>query len=171
LDITLFKKSLAGLMSQLYVLDVNGLPTTQHMPAQAEAPASLTETDLPTWIFLTRAANYPNPPDQTQGRLAKETRDFDIRLYVTIAQTGIDGEAERDVEKYLDYSRNHIQSHTQLWDGDPAHRVPGLQRGWIVSDSGVAKMVYGSKDNPVYLGISFLLRVEFLNKVIYASNQ
>jgi hypothetical protein len=159
-------------MSQLYNLDPStGLPTTIPMTAKAQAPMSLTETDLPTWIILSLAGTYPNPPDQTYDRLALETRDFSFRLYANISQSGIDGEAERKVEPYLDYSRNHIQRHVQLWDGDPTHRVPGIQRGYIIRDSGVATLRFGSKDQPLYIGIDFTVRVECKNEVIYATNQ
>ncbi len=163
--------SAAGLMSQLYVLDVDGNPTLQHIPAKAQAPSSLTETDLPTWIFIPLNATYPVPPDQTDDRLARETRDFDLRLYVTIAQSGIDGEAQRKVEPYLDYGRDHIQRHVRLWDGNPYHEVLGLQRAYLVRDSGVATLRYGSEDKPLFVGISYTVRVECLNEVLYARNQ
>jgi hypothetical protein len=169
MDIKKFMLSLQGLMSQLYVLDMNGVATAQHMPAKAQAPASLTETDLPTWIFIPLGATYPNPPDQTDDRLAKETRDFEIRLYVTITQTGIDGEAQRRVEPYLDLARDHIQSHVRLWDGDATHEVPGLQRAYLLRDTGVSTLKYGIADKPLYLGIIFTVRVECLNAVDYAN--
>jgi len=169
MDIDRFFDSLAGLMSQLYVLDVNGNPTAQHMPAKAQAPMSLTESDLPTWIFLPGRATYANPPQQTIDKADKETRDFDIRLYVTIAQTGIDGEAQRRVQPYVDIGRNHIQRHVRLWDGDPYHEVVGLQRAWLINDSGVATLKYGVADKPLYLGINYTVRVECLNAIDYAN--
>ncbi len=171
MDIKTFMLSLAGLMSQLYVLDENGDPTARHISAKAQAPASLTETDLPTWIFIPKDATYPVPPDQTDGRLAQETRDFELRLYVTIAQSGIDGEAQRKVEPYLDYGRDHIQKHVLLWDGNPYHEVPGLLRAYLVRDSGVATLRFGSQDQPLYVGISYTVRVECRNLVEYATNQ
>jgi len=169
MDIDKFFLSLAGLMSQLYVLDVDGNPTSQHMPAKAQAPMSLTETDLPTWIFIPLAATYPYPPDQTMERLAQETRDFDIRLYVTIAQTGIDGEAQRKVQPYMDIGRDHIQKHVRLWDGDPYHEVEGLQRSYLIRDSGPATLRYSAADKTPFLGISYTVRVECLNAIDYAN--
>jgi hypothetical protein len=168
-DIAKFMLSLQGLMSQLHVLDVDGNPTSRQLSAFAQAPFSLTETDLPTWIFVPRAATYPNPPDQTEDRLAKETRDFELRLYVTISQTGIDGEAQRQVEPYIDPARDHIQKHVRLWDGVPDHEVPGLMRAYLLNDTGVAKMIFGSADKPIYAGISYTVRVECLNLVEYAN--
>jgi hypothetical protein len=168
MDVGQFFDSLAGLMSQLYVLDVNGVPTTQHMNAKAQAPMSLTETDLPTWIFIPLNATYPSPPDQTMERFAKETRDFEIRCYVTISQSGIDGEAQRRVQPYIDIGRDHIQKHIRLWDGNPYNEVIGLQRAWLMKDSGVATLRYGSNDKPMFLGVSYTVRVECLNEVDYA---
>ena len=169
MNIDNFFHSLAGLMSQLYVLDVNGDPTTRHMNARAQAPMSLAETDLPTWIFLPLKGRYPDPPDQSEERFVKETRAFDIRLYVTITQTGIDGEAQRRVQPYLDIGRDHIQSHVQLWDSDPDFKPFGIQRAWLTEDSGVATLRYGIRDNPLYLGVSFITKVECYNEVHYGS--
>jgi len=169
MDIDRLFLSLAGLMSQLYVLDVNGNPTSQHMPARAQAPMSLTETDLPTWIFIPLPATYPNPPQQNEENLADETRDFDLRLYVTITQTGIDGEAQRRVQPYVDIARNHIQRHVRLWDGDPYHEVFGLQRAYLLRDTGPATLRYGIKDQPLFLGIAYTVRVECKNDISYAN--
>lgn len=129
---------------------------------------SLSEADFPTWIFFTGPASYPVPSDQTNKRLAKETREFTASLYVGIAQAGIDGEAERKVQPYVDSARNMIQRHARLWDGDPAHEVPGVQRAYLMRDSGVSVLRFG--DAAVrYLGVSYVIRVDVLNEVIYAN--
>lgn len=169
MDVGKFFDSLAGLMSQLYVLDVNGNPTSQHMNAKAQAPMSLTETDLPTWIFIPLQGTYPNPPEQNEASLAEENRDFEIRLYVTISQSGTDGEAQRAAQPYLDIGRDHIQKHVRLWDGDPYHEVPGLQRTWLLRDSGIATLKYGTADKPMYLGIAYTVRAKFWNAIEYAN--
>lgn len=168
MDITLFKESMAGLLGQMFVIDPTTLlPTVQHVRANAQAPMSLAETDFPTWIIFTGPATYPIPGDQTDRRLAKETRDFTASLYVGIAQAGIDGEAERKVQPYVNTARNIIQRHVRLWDGDPLHEVPGVQRGYLIRDTGIATLRFGSA--PVqYLGISYVVRVDVLNEVIYA---
>lgn len=171
MDIALFKLSVSGLLAQLYVLDESGNPTARHINTKPEAPFSLNESDLPSWIILTRDATYPNPPEQTDDRLARETRDFELRLYVTLAQSGIDGEAERVVSPYVDYARNHIQKHVRLWDGNPYHEVPGLQRAYLLRDSGATTLRFGGSDKPLYLGVSYTVRVECLNEVLYATNQ
>jgi hypothetical protein len=167
MDIKAIKTELAGMLATLSTLDpLTGLPTAQHLRANAQAPMSLSETDLPTWIIYTGAASYPNPPDQTVDRLAKETRDFACCLYVQLTQAGIDGEAERLVEPYIEYSRNLFQSHPLLYDGNISDRVPGIMRAFLLRDEGVVVLSYG---NPVqkYDGLRFVLRMEGLNVVNY----
>jgi hypothetical protein len=169
MDLKAIKKELAGMFATLYNLDpITGLPTTQKMRANAQAPMSLAETDLPTWILFSGAATYPNPPDQSVDRLAKETRDFHCCLYVALIGAGIDGEAERKVEPYLDYSRNLIQSHPLLYDGNISEIVPGIMRAYLIKDDGIVVLNYGS---PVqkYDGLRFTIRVEGLNTVTYGN--
>ena len=170
MDIALFKTSLAGLLGQMYQINpTTGLPTSVHIRANAQAPMSLAETDFPTWILFTGQAVYPALPDQTENRLAKETRDFTCSLYVGIAQAGLDGEAERKVQPYIDPSRNWIQKHIRLWDGNILHEVPGVQRAWLIRDTGVAVLRYGNNNPVSYLGCSFVVRVDVWNEVIYAN--
>lgn len=168
MDIDTFKISWANLMKQMYVIDPNtGLPTSETVQAFAQAPMSLAETDMPTWIFYTGPATYPVPGDQTDKRLAKETRDFTASLYVAIVQQGNPGEAERKVQPYVDTSRNIIQKHVRLWDGNPYNETPGLQRAYLVRDTGVAVLRFGGTEIR-YVGVSYTVRVEVLNEVIYA---
>jgi hypothetical protein len=169
MDIKAIKKELAGMFATLYKLDeITGLPTTQHLRANAQAPMSLAETDLPTWILFTGSASYPNPPDQTVDRLAKETRDIMCCLYVCLQTAGIDGEAERKVEPYIDYSRSLIQSHPLLYDGNISDIVPGIMRAYLIKDDGIVLLPYG---NPAqkYDGLRFTIRIEGLNEVIYGN--
>ena len=107
MDIATFRNSVAGLIGQLYALDVTtGLPTTTPMNAYARAPQSLSETKLPFAIIYSGAGRYPNPPDQSENRLARETRQFAIEFYLMMAEAGIDFLAEERAEPYLDYTRN-----------------------------------------------------------------
>ena len=170
MDIDAFKTSWAGLMRTMSVIDpATGLPTADFVRAYAQAPMSLAETDLPSWIFFTGPARYPVPPDQTYERLAKETRDFTARLYVLPAQAGIDGEAERRVQPYVDIARDLMQRHVQLWAGNPYDEPVGINRAYLVSDTGiVGNLVYGKTQ---YAGIAFTVRVEAVNEVNYATNQ
>lgn len=169
MDIKAIKTELAGMFATLFNLDpLTGLPTAQPMRANAQAPMSIAETDLPTWILFTGGAVYPTPPDQTVDRLSKETRDFQCCLYVMLQTAGIDGEAERRVEPYIDYARNLIQSHPLLYDGNISDRVPGIMRAYVVRDEGIVVLPYG---NPVqkYDGLRFTIRVEGLNMVTYGN--
>jgi hypothetical protein len=167
MDIKAIKKAMAGMFATLYNLDpLTGLPTTQHLRADAEAPMSLSETDLPIMIMYTGAGSYPVPPDQTVDRLAKETRDFACCLYVSLVQAGIDGEAERKVEPYIDYVRNLVQSHPLLYDGNISDIVPGIMRAYVVRDDGIVILPYG---NSKYDGLRFIIRIEGLNMVTYGN--
>jgi hypothetical protein len=169
MDINLFVSGWAKLMGQMFVVDPDtGLPTTTHVQTRAAAPFSLAETDLPLWIFFTNAATYPNPPDQSDGRLARETRDFTAVLYVCLVTAGVDGEAERRVRPYVDSARDQIQKHIQLWDGVDADRVPGIKRTYLIRDSGPGQIKYGST---TYNGISYTVRVDADNLVIYDPHQ
>jgi hypothetical protein len=141
MDITSFKSSFSALLAKLPQYD----PLTgevydpmRYCRAFAQAPMSLSEADFPTWIIFTGAATYPNPPDQSDDRFASETRDFECRLYVGLAQTGQDGERERWVQPYVDPARNLIQSHIQLYAPTISNPTPGIQRGYLTRDGGVA---------------------------------
>ena len=169
MDLVAIKKEMAGMFATLFALDpLTRLPTTQNLRAYAQAPMSIPETDLPVWVLFSGSATYPSPPDQTVNRLARETRDFICCLYVCMAQSGIDGEAERKVEPYLDYSRNLIQSHPLFYDGNVSDIVPGIMRAYLTKDEGVVVLQYG---NPVqkYNGLRFTIRVEGHNQVTYGN--
>lgn len=170
MDLKAIKTEMAGMFATLYNLDpTTGLPTTQHMKAFAQAPMSLSETDLPTWVMFTGSGSYPVPPDQTIDRLAKETRDFTACMYGVYVQQGIDGEAERKVEPYLDYARNLIQSHPLLYDGNISDIVPGIMRAYLVKDDGIVVLPYGGAAVQRYVGLRFTIRIEGLNEVIYGN--
>ena len=153
----------------MYAYDFStGVPvlTTNHIRANANAPFSLAETDLPTWCIFTKPASYPNPPDQSAGRLAMETRDFDAVLFVGVAQAGTDGEAEFKASPYIDYARDTIQSHVQIYQDTPP--VPGILRAYLIKDSGVMVRKYSPNDPAPYIGITYTVRVEGRNTVVYA---
>lgn len=169
MDIVGLKTEMAGMFETLFVLDpITHAVTPQNLRAFPQAPMSLPESDLPVWILFTGGATYPSPSDQSDFRLTHETRDFICCLYVCLVQAGIDGEAERKVEPYLDYSRNLIQSHPLLYDGNISDIVPGIMRAYVVRDEGIAVLPFGS---PVqkYAGLRFTIRVEGLNAVIYGN--
>lgn len=164
MDLAKTKKAIAGMLSTLFVLDSQGIPTLQHVRANAEAPMSLADTDLPTWIIFTGAAQYFR--DRSVDRLSKEVRDFHLCLYVIQSQAGLDGEAERRVEPYLDYSRNLIQQHPLFYDGVIGDIVPGIQEAYLIKDDGIVILPF---NNQKYDGLRFTVRVEGYNRVIYGN--
>ncbi len=176
MDIVGIKKAFAGMLGSMLMLDPNtGEPYAppsydvgELVKAYAAAPMSLAEIDLPLWIVFSGAAAYPNPPDATVGRFQKETRDFSCCLYVTIAETGIDGEAEQKVEPYIEVSRNLIQSHPLIYDGNISDIVPGINRAYLIRDEGITTLRFG-KDPAPYLGLRYTVRVEGVNLVQYGN--
>lgn len=173
MDITSFKSTFSTLLAKLPQFDPNtGEPydPMRYCKSFAQAPMSLSEADFPTWIIFTRGGSYPNPPDQSDDRFASEIRDFECRLYVGLSQTGQDGERERWVQPYLDPARNLIQSHIQLYEPTVSSPTPGIQRGYLIRDGGVAVFKF-NEPGPIYMGLTFTVRVEAENKVVYVGNQ
>ena len=168
MDVATFRLSVAGLIGQLYALDpATGLPTTTLVTPYAHAPQSISETKLPCGIIFTGAGRYPNPPDQSMDRVARESRQFAIEFYLAMAEAGVDFQAEERAEPYLDYTRDWLQSHPQLWDGVPAHQPHGDQRAYTVSDSGLTSRLRFTTAEVKYLGIAYIVRVEEYNEVKY----
>jgi len=176
MDVKAVKTAFAGMLGNMLQLDpVTGLPYVAPSPnvgqkvrADADAPMSLADTDLPTWIIRVAGARYPNPPDQAENRLSHEDRDFELILFVCMAEFGIDGEAERKTEPYIDYSRNLIQSHPLIYDGKLADIVPWISRAFLLSDNGHAERRY-TANGPFYETISFTVRVEGRNRLTYGN--
>jgi hypothetical protein len=168
MDIKGIKVELAGMLGTLLKIDpLTGEPYDDYragetVRANAQAPFSLAETDLPTWCIFAGQATYPFPPDRSENRLAKEDRDFSCVLYVCVTQTGIDGEAERKIEPYIDAARLLIQRHALLYDGVLSQRVPGILHAGLVRDEGIIQTRYG--DDPVaYGGLKYVIRIQGLN--------
>ncbi len=172
MDIKTFRLSVAGLIAQLFVLDANGSPTTTHMTGLAHAPLSLGEDLIPAvGLILSMPARYPVPPDQSRDRVARETRDFLIEFYLDMAEAGVDFQAEETAEPYLDYTRDWLQKHIQLWDSDPTHQPKGVKRTYLVSDTGITSKLRYSTSTVKYLGVAYVVRVDADNEVKYANNQ
>jgi len=172
MDIVRFRNSVGGLISQLFELDpTTGLPTATPMTGYARSPLSLSETKIPCGVVYSGAGKYPDPPDQTVDRLAKEKRLFGIEFYLAMAEAGVDFQAEERAEPYLDYTRDWLQSHVQLWDGTPANQPIGIRRTYLLSDSGLTSKLRFTTATVKYLGIAYVVQVDAENEVTYATNQ
>ena len=176
MDIKKVKVAIAGCLGTLLKIDpLTGLPYDSYsydfgetVRSNAEAPFSLAETDLPTWIIFTGPATYPDASNRNIARLSKENRDFTACLYVCISQSGIDGEAERKVEPYIEPIRALFALHPLFYDNKIADIVPGIQRSYLLRDDGIVQMRYGN-DSTLYLGLRFVFRVEALNADTYGN--
>jgi len=170
MDIKAVKTAVAGCLGTLLKIDpLTGLPYNdysyefeQTVRSNAQAPMSIDSGDFPEWIIFAAAATYPDASNRNEGRLSKENRDFVACLYVCIAQAGIDGEAERRVEPYIEPARALFASHPLFYDGKIADIVPGIQRAYLLRDDGIVQMRYG-QETTVYNGLRFTFRVEALN--------
>lgn len=178
MDIKGVKKELAGMLGAMLQIDpVTGLPYTtppelvgKKVTAYPQAPMSIDLTALPCWMIFSGPASYPVPPDRSEHRFAYETRDFDLVLYVAVAQAGIDGEAERKVEPYVEAARALIQSHALMYDGLPEDTVSGIMQVYPIRDEGVrGDLRYGQNDPNTYVGLRFILRVEGRNLMTYGN--
>ena len=173
MDVGTFRNSVAGLIGQLFVLDpITGLPTTTPINSLAHVPKSIPDDLVPcTAIIFSGSGRYPNPPDQTVDRLARETRQFAIEFYIARAEAGVDFWAEEQAEPYLNYTRDWLQSHVQLWDGAPAHQPIGIKRVYVLNDSGITSRLRFTTATVKYLGIVYIVQVDADNQVNYATNQ
>ena len=122
--------------------------------AYAQGPSSLPETDLP--LFVNFAG--PSAREAGDGDTIYESRDFLMRLYVVPAQSGLDGEAESQVEEYISSIYSAFDAEQLL------AAVPFVINAVIVSDGGVVVMPYAGVQ---FLGIEFRLRVRAFRPATY----
>jgi len=178
MDVKAVKMALSNMIGTLLAIDpltglpyvdpITHLPTGKTVRSNPQAPFSLAETDLPTWISFTGPGTYPDPPDRVDNTLAHETRDFTAALYVCVAEAGIDGEAERKTEPYLDAVRKLIQQHAIFANNSLAETVPGILRTYPLRDDGLVQLRYG-QSSTLYLGLRFVIRVIGLNDNNYGT--
>jgi hypothetical protein len=127
--------------------------------AEAHAPSSLPETDLP--MFL----NFVGQASHDQERLGENldyiSREFRAVLYVTPISSGISQEAEARVEPFIDACSKVFLAHPALTSPTYPSPASWVQRARLSSDSGVT-IVRFSEGSSVqrFLGIEFRIRVE-----------
>lgn len=131
------------------VIGINGVQR-----AYAQGPASLPESDLPVMVnFVGPTLSFQN----IGGIFYLEKRQFNARLYVCPTQAGIDGEAERRVEPYIELVMRQFLKHQSLGDGEPLDLIAGIFKFSYIGDSGITVMRYAKID---YLGVEFRVSVE-----------
>lgn len=122
--------------------------------AYTQGPASLPETDLPLFVnFSGGQILEPGAGDELY-----ESRDFLMRLYVCATQSGLDGEAEAQVEAYIQPVYAAFDQEMLL------AAVPFVRDAVIVSDNGVVVLPYAGVS---FLGIEFRLRVRAFRPATY----
>lgn len=122
--------------------------------AYAQGPASLPESDLPAFV------NFTGPTLAMQsigGAFYREKRQINCRLYVAPVQAGVDGEAERKVEPFIESGMRCFLQHTSLGDGNPADLIEGILTFTYLGDTGVTVLRYAGQD---YLGVEFRVAAE-----------
>lgn len=122
--------------------------------AYAQGPASLPESDFPLFV------NFTGPTLSFQsigGTFYREKRQFNCRLYVAPVLKGIDGEAERKVEPFIEPSMRQFLKHASLGDGEPADLIAGVFTFSYLGDTGITVLNYAGSP---YLGVEFRVAVE-----------
>lgn len=122
--------------------------------AYAQGPASLPESDFPLMV------NFVGPTRNVTGiggYFFRESRIFNCRLYVVPVLQGVDGEAERKVEPFIEDGMKCFIKHQSLGDGEPADLIAGIFTVSYIGDSGVQVMRYAGTD---YLGVEFKVAVD-----------
>ncbi len=122
--------------------------------AYDNGPASLPETDLPLFVNFAGGQNL----EPGSGDTIHEARDFLMRLYVSNAQSGLDGEAEAEVEQYIAPVYSAFDQEMLL------SAIPFVRDAVIVSDGGVVVLPYAGVQ---FLGIEFRLRVRAFRPATY----
>lgn len=115
--------------------------------AYAYAPASLPPGDLPAAIPFTGQAQYSRSGYQTNP---SPDRTFTINLYGKQVGQGIDGEAERLLEPFLERIPAALAANPRL----------GLENVWLATlqrDSGVVVLTFAEEK---YIGVAFTVLVE-----------
>lgn len=121
--------------------------------AYAQGPASLPESDLPLFVnFTGPTLEFTN----IGGYFVREKRQFNCRLYVAPIQSGVDGEAERKVEPFIEAGMRQFLSYKSLGDGNPDDLIEGVFAFEYLGDSGVTVLRYA--DSP-FLGVEFRVAV------------
>lgn len=116
------------------------------------APQSLADTDLPA--FCTFAG--PATVNSTSETFVEETRTWLMRLYIKPVLQGIDGEAEKAVEPFLERVRDAFLSHPLLGKNIRDSVLPWIRKTAWLGDSGIQVLSYAGQN---YLGSEFRLNV------------
>ena len=131
--------------------------------AYANGPKSLPGTDLPIFVNFTGPANT-DLTGMGSGS-GEEARTILMRLYVSAAQQGIDGEAEARCEPFFERVRDKLAARPSLGlaleDSGP---MAGIMRASFLGDNGVVVMRYAGQD---YIGIEFRIQIEAIFEVTY----
>ena len=124
--------------------------------AYVNAPMSLPESDLP--LFCNFIGPSTTDYDQYGDGDALQMREFTMRLYVMIAQAGVNGEAEKKVEPYIPLVYAAFLARPGLSSATTGHTAPlaGIRGAFIYSDGGISVLPFAGQD---FIGCEFKLRV------------
>jgi hypothetical protein len=130
------------------------------------APKSLPSSDLPAFV------NFVGPAMANWQALGsdydQEGRTFVMRLFVKGAQQGVDGEAERACEPFLESVRDGFSGRPGLGlghsSGSAGRPLDGVMGAYLAGDSGISTLLFAGEE---YLGIEFRLMVQQVVGVTY----
>lgn len=116
------------------------------------APQSLADSDLPAFCTFAGPASVTAIGEDFH----EETRTWLMRLYVKPVLQGIDGEAEKAVEPFLESVRDTFLAHPLLGKGVKDSVLDWMKRAVWLGDSGVQILSFAGQN---YLGVEFRLNV------------
>lgn len=130
------------------------------------APQSLPPSDLPAFV------NFVGPSMENWQALGsnydQEGRTFIMRLFVKGVQQGVDGEAEKACEPFLERVRDAFSGRPGLGlghsSGSAGRPLDGVMGAYLAGDSGISPMLYAGEE---FLGTEFRLHVQQVVGVTY----
>lgn len=153
--------SFQSVKAQLAALEllVPGIKTSY-----AQAPNSVVAGNMPLVINLSGSATYEETAeedDDTRQALQMIVRQYRLLVFVTPQQSGAPGEAEAQVEPFIDSIR-------RFFTGRPHLGLDGVQTAQLLGDSGVIGLTFQDQK---YIGTEFQLEVTEYDVVPYADNE
>lgn len=123
------------------------------------APMDIDQTKLPVALHYIRQASHDQ---EIRGEnLNLESRTILIRLLVVQIQSGVSGEAEEEVEPWIELLGKALLARPSLTSPVQEEPLARVQKMSLVTDSGVIVIPYPTEVTR-YLGVDFTLNINYL---------